>query len=383
MRPEVRRITAADEIIRIVSAHHPHIVGAGFLKRLVERDRIAHAIHAEESRLSFCLVQLSDPTDGTISGAVTAIPRPGAEEAFVAYGAAPMFFGFLFGFKAFADFERVFDDIRRLAVESDRRTLFGPFEATINYSCGLLEAQPAFPLGLLMPDNPIVWNDYLEQMGFAVAERLYTFEVALDQLRRRRRLDTMSSNQAVTIKTLKLPLSPQERAVVAEVFNDAWRNNWGFVAMDAAFIEALEKEFAPLLWPGAASIAYKGEKPVGILIGTPDLNEVLSAAGPWPVLSALFRFFVRRRIRAVRIFFMGVIAEVQGTREGAGVVELLLATGKAAAERHGATHLQLGWTLSGNHRVNGLIRLWAPQARQVVHRIWTSEISADPPQTSR
>jgi hypothetical protein len=378
MPTEVRRTTDADEIIRIVSAHHPHVVGAGWMQRLIERDRIAHAIHAEESRLSFCLHHLVDPADGTFCGAVTFIPRPQAEAVFSSYGPSPAFFGFLFGFRSFADFERVFDDASRLARDSGRQSYFGPFEATINYSCGLLEDAPAFPLGLLMPDNPIIWNEYFEKLGFTVAERLFTFEVALDQLRRRRRLDTMPSNQAVTIKTLKLPLTPDERAVVADVFNDAWRSNWGFVAMDAEFIKALEKEFAPLLWPGSATIAYQREKPVGILIGTPDLNEVLRAAalkGPWPVLSALFRFFVRRRVRAVRIFFMGVVAELQGTREGAGVVELLLATGKDAAMRHGATHLQLGWTLSRNQRVNSLIRLWAPQARQVVHRIWQSDVS--------
>jgi hypothetical protein len=379
MPTDVRRITDADEIIRIVSAHHPHMAGANWLKRFVERDRIAHAIHAEQSRLSFCLVHLGDPGDPNICGAVAAIPMPQGEAGFSSYGAAPMFFGFLFGFKSFADFQRVFDEISRLAVERDRKTIFGPFEATINYSCGLLEDTPIYPLGLLMPENPIVWNGYFEQLGYAVAERLFTFEVALDQLRRRRRLDTMSSNQAVTTETLKLPLSPEQRAVVADVFNDAWRDNWGFVAMDAEFIQALEKEFAPLLWAGAVTVAYQGPKPVGILIGTPDLNEVLSvdtSKGPWPLISALFRFFVRRRVRAVRIFFMGVVPEVQGTREGAGIVELLLTRGKDAAMRHGATHLQLGWTLSRNHRVNSLIRLWAPQARQVVHRIWQCEVPA-------
>jgi hypothetical protein len=48
----------------------------------------------------------------------------------------------------------------------------------------------------------------------------------------------------------------------------------------------------------------------------------------------------------------------------------MLDTGKDSAERYAATHLQLGWTLSSNSRVNRLVELWAPTAQRVVHRIW-------------
>jgi hypothetical protein len=137
---------------------------------------------------------------------------------------------------------------------------------------------------------------------------------------------------------------------------------WGFVPIDISFIEALEKEFSPILWPGLSFIAYQQGRAVGILIAAPDLNEVMR--------DEAWRFFWRRKARALRIFILGLVPELHGSREGAAIVELMLDTGKAGAERYEATHVQLGWTLSSNHHVNRLVELWAPEALRVVHRIW-------------
>ena len=75
-------------------------------------------------------------------------------------------------------------------------------------------------------------------------------------------------------------------------------------------------------------------------------------AGPLAIFPKAWRFFWRRKARALRIFILGLVPEFHGTREGAAIVELMLDTGKTAGERYAATHVQLGWTLSSNHRVN-------------------------------
>lgn len=369
----IRRIVSLKEIGRTIGAHHPHVLGASWPQRMLERQRIAQAIHAEQHRLSFCLVAGTDSTGRAECGVLTAIPKPHAEETFAKCGLAPMLFGFLFGFRSYTQFQAVFEDVKCIGLEKHRKSLLGPFEATINYSCGLLEAPPSFPLGLLMPDNPIEWNDYFEQFGFTVAERLFTFEIELARANFRRLSTRVASDLKLSVQQLTPPFSIAQRAAIAEVFNSGWRNNWGFVPIDTPYVEALEKEFSPILWPGLSFIAYQEQRPVGILIAAPDINEI-TRTGPeerwFGVVARTWQFFWRRRVRALRIFILGLVPEFHGSREGAGIIELMLDTGNEAAERYAATHLQLGWTLSSNNRVNRLVELWAPSAQRVVHRIW-------------
>jgi hypothetical protein len=375
----IRRIASIKEIIQTIGRHHPHVVGAGWLQRTLERQRIAQAIRAEQARLSFCLVVRTDSKGRPECGVLAAVPKLHAEETFATYGPSPLLVGFLFGFRSFQQFEDVFAEIKRIGLEEGRQLVLGPFEATINYSCGLLESAPAFPLGLLMPDNPIEWNSYFEQSGFTVAERLFTFEIAFAHANFRTLSRGIADSLKLTLKQLTPPFSPEERTAIAKVFNSGWGQNWGFIPIDVGYIEALEKEFSPILWPGLSWIAYQDGKPVGVLIGAPDINEITRiemSQGKLGAVAGAWRFFWRRHARALRIFLLGLVPDLHGSREGAAVIELMLDMGKTSAERYAATHVQLGWTLSSNRRVNRLVELWAPGAARVVHRIWQHRLSA-------
>jgi hypothetical protein len=374
----VRRVSSIEDMIRIMGKNHPHVAGAGFLQRFLERQRISQAIHAEADRLSFCLVILTDPLGRAECGVLTAIPKSHAETIFAKYGPAPMLFGFLFGFGSYPQFQTVLEEVCRIGWENQRRAILGPFEATINYACGLLEAPPAFPLGFLMPDNPIEWNDHFERFGFTVAERLFTFEIELSRANFRRLRTTTATDLTLSVQQLTPPFSPEQRAAIADVFNSGWKNNWGSVPIDVDFITSMEKEFSPILWPGLSFITYQRERPVGVLVAAPDINELTrkeESHGLFGLIPRIWRFFWRRHARALRIFILGVTPEFHGTREGAAIVELMLDVGKEAADRYTATHIQMGWTLSSNHRVNRLVEIWAPDARRVVHRIWQYQLA--------
>lgn len=374
----IGRLTRIADIIHMLCRHHPHVLDVGLLERAIERRRIAQALRAEEPRMTFCLVVRMSSDRKVECGALTMIPKQPAEAIFAGYGPAPMLFGFLFGFASYPAFQDVFEEIGRVGVENNRQRITGPFEATINYSCGLLEANPAFPLGILMPHNPIQWNGYFEEFGFTVAERLFTFEINFSRAKFTGLSAKLASNFAITLQELRPPYSSDQRAAIVELFNSGWRGNWGFVPFDLELLERIEKEFSPILWPGLSFLAYKGDRAVGLLVAVPDLNEITrmkSSGFGLNVVAAAWRFFVRRRARAVRILILGLRPELQGTREGVATIEFMMETGQKIAEaRHGATHLQFGWTLSSNHQVNRLAERWAPDAQRVVHRIWQSKL---------
>jgi len=376
---ETRRIVDLNEIIDLIGRNHPHVVGNGWLTKMLERKRIKSAIWSQESEFDFCLVTLRQEADSPQCGVLAAVPKPEAEAKFASNGSRPMLFGFLFGFACQQHFDKVMQDVVRLAQERRRETLVGPFEATINYSCGLLDAEPAFPLGMMMPSNPLFWRDYLSSFGFSIAERLFTFEIDIPNARFRRIGSRAAQELGLAMRQLHLPFSPEDKAAICDVFNSGWQDNWGFVPIDSEYVDALAREFRPILWPGLCWLVYRGDKAVGVAIAAPDIAELTRGRpGPVRLAARLWKLFARHQARALRIFVLGLSSDMHRSAAGASVVEMIIDEGRAVAERYSARYLQVGWTLSSNHRINRMIRHWAPDAPCVVHTMWTLAVPPTP-----
>ncbi len=374
---EIQRHTDIDTIINILGRSHPHVVANGWLGRFIERSRIESAIRSEQANLAYCLVTLGDGADQPQCGMLTAIPKPAAEGRFAATAEQPMLFGFLFGFSNQDQFDKVVHDAIELARERECLTLVGPFETTINYCCGLLHEEPAFPPGMMTPKNPLQWKELMSQFGFELAERLYTYEIDVENTPFRPIGLRAFEKYGLSMRPLRLPVTVEQREAIRDVINSGWKDNWGFVPVDISYVDMLVREFWPVLWDGLSWIVYRGDCPVGLAIATPDVEELIrDEPGLANVIARLWRFFVRRRVDSIRVFLLGLSSELHGSAVAASVVEMMIHTGKTAAERYRAKKLIVGWTLSSNRRINRMIETWAPDARRLVHSMWTLPVSS-------
>ena len=382
-----RNINGADAIVRmdelsrilpVLKRAHPHISGQTFARRIVERQRMEHALRMEAARLSYSLVARTSADGAPRCGVLVATPRPEAGDAFANYGRAPMFFGFLFGFESEADFRSVFEDVIALAAETGRTGIFGPVEATINYSIGLAEAPSPFPASLLMPENPAEWNAWLERCGFRVAQRLFTYEIDYARIRFSRFGERITELSSLRLETMAPPFTDAQRQAIVEVFNSGWADNWGFVKIGTEDVRSLEQEFRPLLWDGLTCIAWMNGKPAAISVSVPDVNEIARATGVPGMLARAWRMLIRRKAGTLKILILGVAREIHGTGLGIAVIERILDTGRAVAERHGVTRPHLGWVLESNRAVNHLIASWAPDARKAVHLVYRYDLAETP-----
>src|SRR5438876_2403068 len=112
-----------------------------------------------------------------------------------------------------------------------------------------------------------------------------------------------------------------------EIFNDAWADNWGFVPVTDREVSELIKSIAPVVRPEGVIFALVGDRPEGILVGLPNLNEATADLGgrllPFGWLKLLWRLRVRR-LRSARVILMGVrMAHRNSTRSGALAAVLL------------------------------------------------------------
>ena len=109
----------------------------------------------------------------------------------------------------------------------------GPFSPSINSECGLLvEGHQATPM-FLMPWHPAYLGRHLDALGYEKARDLisYRWGVADKKLDEKPRFSLRKEwNERLKVRTIDMSrLKTQETPIMTELFNDAWRGNWGYV----------------------------------------------------------------------------------------------------------------------------------------------------------
>src|SRR3546814_1355918 len=65
-------------------------------------------------------------------------------------------------------------------------------------------------------------------------------------------------------------------AIIMDIFNDAWSDNWGFVPMSQAELRHMAKALKPIVRPQSVAIAELDGRPVAMAMGLPNVNEAIA-----------------------------------------------------------------------------------------------------------
>ena len=151
----------------------------------------------------------------------------------------------------------------------------------------------------------------------------------------------------------------RELAIIMEIFNDAWKENWGWVPATEAEVKKTGEELRMILDRDLAFIAEVDHEPVAMCIALPNLNEVIrdfdGKLGPVQIGKMLWRLKVKRP-KSARLMMLGIRSKLRGSKKYGGLSHALYVEiarrGEAAGYRWG----ELSWTLEDNAPVNLGIR---------------------------
>jgi GNAT superfamily N-acetyltransferase len=241
-----------------------------------------------------------------------------------------------------------------------RTAILGPIDYSTNYTCGLLVDRFDTPPRVMMNHNPPYYAALLESWGLAKVKDLYAWWFVDPHdlaVKWQRRADWLARRGGVAIR----PLSKKDfRADVErcyDVYNDAQKDNWGFVELTRKEFFYLAKQLARL---GAAQHTLLAEvqgELVGFSVTLPDVNEAIR-----PLNGRLSRFglpigwarlvFRMGRVKTARTAIL-VLSEAYRRR---GISELLiLETLDYGKNTAGYTAAELSWTLEDNDLINRTI----------------------------
>ena len=259
-----------------------------------------------------------------------------------------------------------------------RDEMMGPIDYSTNYVCGLLVEGFEFPPTLLTAHNPPYYESLMKGAGFRKVTDFYAWwfsEPAEAATRLRRLAASVKRRHSATIRPGDLKDFRAEAGRLREIYNEAWKDNWGFVPFTEREFEFLAKELKQLVVPEFTLIAEVGAEPVGFILCVPDINVALRKINgrltncglPIGLAKLLYH---KSRIRTARLIALGVKPKY---RRG-GIAEMLvLRIIEDAMLQRGFTG-ELSMTLEDNHLINRFLAAIGAK-KYKTYRIYQRQIS--------
>jgi len=229
----------------------------------------------------------------------------------------------------------------------------GPFNLNINEEIGLLvDGFDTPPMLLMGHDKPYV-AARLEEQGLVKEKDVYAYiyDITNDLPASARRLLNRPLPAEITVRQLDFKRYNEEIRSVTDIFNDAWRDNWGFVPLTEIETDFLAKSLKPLLIPRLTSIVERAGVPVGFLIGLPNLNEAIRDLNgkllPFGWAKLLWRLKLAG-VKTARVPLMGIRRSMAHDVIGSLLPFLLIDKVRTEAAKMGYRQVELSWILEDN-----------------------------------
>jgi hypothetical protein len=233
--------------------------------------------------------------------------------------------------------------------------MVGPMDFSMNDEAGILyEGFEREPM-VKQPWHPPYYQRLCERAGLEKAVDLWMWELYITE--RDKVLPILSElaeklepEHGIHIRHMSRRSLRRDLDVFREIYNDAWKRNWGFVPYSKEDIDAYAQELHLVFDPAWFMIAETAEgKAVGAAITVPDINQVLKLMKGRLLPLGWWHFLRRRRIiDRCRVGFLGVRREYQHTGVAAGLYIEHFDT----AEWHRVKWGEMGWILETNKSMN-------------------------------
>lgn len=248
--------------------------------------------------------------------------------------------------------------------ERKMRLLRGPANPSLNDEAGLLVAGFDSPPSFMMTYNPPYYAALFEACGLRKAKDLlaYWFDVGPRPLERLQRLTERLRRQhpEIRVRPITKKSLASDLALVQEVYNEAWEENWGFVPMTAEEMAFMAMRLKPLLDPEFIFLAEAprpggGIEPIAFLMSLPDYNQAIAPMRGRILPFGWLKFLAgRRKISALRIVTLGIKKEYRLR----GVHSVMFEAGLRAALSRGFTGCEVSWLLEDNDLIIRSVKLF-------------------------
>ena len=233
--------------------------------------------------------------------------------------------------------------LEQWAKQRGARELLGPMSPRMSDPRGLLiegGGSPVFGMTYSAPYYPALF----EALRFDKATDLYEFIVPCSaEYPRLNKVAELAKRRfpSLRLRPFDMDRMDQEFAVMAQIYNAAWRAAWGFIELSPEDLAYTAGGLVKMLGPACAVFVEVDGVPIGFQMAVPDLNSAIKAIGGslWPFGWLRVKRLIARE-RTFRALFIGVLPRYRKS----GIEAILIQAGLAS----GAQRFHIGWVLESN-----------------------------------
>ena len=239
--------------------------------------------------------------------------------------------------------------------EQGMTRVLAPLSLSVWDEPGLLTKGHDHSPTVMMGHNSAAHQGWIEALGYSLAKLLTTYE--LDILKPfppliERIITSGERNSKLHIRKVEKSNFDRDAAIIMNLLNDAWSDNWGFVPLTDHEIAHVGKKLKTIVFEDLIMIAELEGEPIAFMMTLPDLNEAIRDMGGslLPFNWAKLLWWLRApKVRTMRVPLMGVKKELQNSRLASQVAFMMIEyIRRAAVKNYGATRGEIGWILEDN-----------------------------------
>jgi hypothetical protein len=239
--------------------------------------------------------------------------------------------------------------------ERGRDRMVGPMDFTMNDESGvLIEGFDRAPM-VRQPWQPPYYARLCEEAGLSKAVDLFMWELDISGRHKVMPIiwelaEQLEPKHGITIRKMTRRGLRRDLDAFAEIYNEAWSRNWGFVPYSKADLDAYAQELQLVFDRDWFMVAENSEgDAVAVAITVPDINEALARMGGRLLPLGWWHYLNRRRIvEHCRVGFLGVKPAWQHTGVAAGLYAEHFDMAEVS-RIHGG---EMGWILETNKAMN-------------------------------
>ena len=230
----------------------------------------------------------------------------------------------------------------------------GPFLLSINTEPGLLIEGHMEPPVSLFAWHPPYLKKHLQDAGYALAMRMFCHVLDFTKLslERLEKVGTPRKGGNFAIRGMRLDNLHADMEIGRQIFNDGWKNNWGFVPASESDIKTMVRRLKPFIFSDSGFFIDVAGEPAAFVLAIPNLFEISADLGPSPSmfgwLKLLFRIW-RQRYRSFRVILVGIASKYHDSILGARLASAALEELRRRGRARGIDEVVSGWVVENNY----------------------------------
>jgi hypothetical protein len=237
----------------------------------------------------------------------------------------------------------------------------GPLSLSLNEEMGCLVDGFDSPPMIMMPHHRAYQGGLIEKAGFEKLKDAFAWRYTVGDLppRARRAHDEIEAMPEIKSRHVDMKNLDADLRVIMDVYNDAWSDNWGFVASTERELTKMAADLKLIAVPELSYITEIDGEPAAVALALPNVNELIGDMKGKLVMN-LPKLLWRLKVvgpHSARLIILGIRKKYRNQRKYAAISAYLYAKMNAAGKRLGLSWGELSWTLEDNAAVNAGIKL--------------------------